>query len=340
MERNDVTIIIPVHNEIGCIQNTIDEIKKFGHDIIAIDDYSTDGSRELLQKMDGITLICNSTNLGYGGSIKVGLGGCSTKYVLIIDADGTYPIPKIPILVNEIRSEHFDMVVGNRIGKIPFHKKIAKGILKLYASVMTKTKIPDLNSGMRIFRRDMAMSFFDLYPNGFSFTSTITMCSLLNGYKVKYIDIDYNERIGKSHIKAKDFFKFFWLITKLSFKFKSFSFTKYTLSGIIFTIFTSLAMGVLVDWLKFNTLWVFIPLNIAVFLLKYPVYKAINLLKSGFWKYTIEGGIIFILSLWFGSWFMSWTVDILGLPAYLMNIISVAMVFVIRYVLFKIRKIF
>lgn len=332
------TILIPCHNEIGCIKQTIEIIKKFNMPIIVVDDFSTDGSRELLKGIDGIILICNNTNLGYGGSLKEGLKFCDSDYVLIIDADGTYPLIKIPEFVEEITD--YDMVVGNRIGKIPFHKKIAKGILKTYASIMCKTKIPDLNSGMRIFKREMAMKFFDLFPNGFSFTSTITMCALLNNYKVKYVDIDYNERVGKSHIKSKDFFKFFWLITKLSLKFKPLSFIKYGVSGVLFTIFTSFIVWLLIDLLKFPTLWVFIPLNISVFLLKYPVYKQINLLKSGFWKYIIEGGIIFLLTLGFGSWFMWLFVDILGQPAYLMNFCSIAMVFLSRYFLFKIRKLF
>jgi hypothetical protein len=112
------------------------------------------------------------------------------------------------------------MVVGARrgpgISKYPW-KRLARWILRRLVWSLTGTMVPDLNSGMRIFRSHIYREFNNLLPTGFSFTSTITVASLYSGYKLKYIDINYDKRVGESNIKpVRDFFGFTILILRIA----------------------------------------------------------------------------------------------------------------------------
>jgi glycosyltransferase involved in cell wall biosynthesis len=230
------SIIIPVYNEKDCIVDTIKRINKtmkgFTHEIICVNDCSKDGSDVILdtfaKEYGGIKVIHNTSNKGYGASLKRGFKVAKGDYFIITDADGTYPVEEIPNLLEHL--PQYDMVVGNRIpepGSIPFKKKVAKGILKQFGYFITGVKIPDLNSGLRVFRKELAEKFFHLFPDGFSLTSTITISSLLSGYDVKYVDIPYYKRVGRSSIKFTDFFKFMFLISRLAVYFKPLSFFFY-----------------------------------------------------------------------------------------------------------------
>lgn len=230
----EISIVVPVYNEAETIKDTINDIKKelknvkikniknYKFDIIIVNDGSTDGTGEIANSIKGVNVIENPVNKGYGFSIKSAIRQSDANYILIIDGDGTYPASSIPELVK--KSKQKDMVVGARTGKhvkIPFLRKPAKWILKHFAQYLTKTKVPDLNSGFRIFKKGIALRFINLFPDGFSFTTTLTMVCLTNNYSVEYIPINYYERKGKSSIKPlKDFFGFMNLIFRLTIFFK------------------------------------------------------------------------------------------------------------------------
>ncbi len=223
MKKTKISIVIPVYNEEKTVSFTLRKIKEtikdldYNFEIIAVDDFSKDKSKEILKKIKGIRVIEHTKNKGYGGALKTGIKEAKSKWILITDADGTYPIKDIPRLLNYI--DKYDMVVGARIGKkvsIPLLRRPAKWFLRKLASYLANTKIPDLNSGLRIFKKKIAVRFWDLFPQGFSFTSTITMACLTNNYEVKYITINYNKRKGKSTIHPiKDFVGFNSLLLRL-----------------------------------------------------------------------------------------------------------------------------
>jgi glycosyltransferase involved in cell wall biosynthesis len=224
-----ISIVIPVYNEetavketIISIKNIIKNIPNYEFEIIAVDDCSKDCSGSILDKTEGIKTIHNISNKGYGASLKKGIKASSGEWILITDADGTYPVKDIPRLLKY--TQDYDMVVGARKGKnvsIPFMRRPAKLFLNKFASYLAQTKIPDLNSGLRIFKKEIALTFWNLFPEKFSFTSTITMACLTNGYDVKYINIDYYKRKGKSTIHPiKDFIGFSNLLLKLIIYFK------------------------------------------------------------------------------------------------------------------------
>jgi glycosyltransferase involved in cell wall biosynthesis len=229
MENINISIIIPVYNEAKSVKGTIDAIKniirdmnRYNFEIITINDCSKDNSKEILDKIEGIEVIHNITNKGYGASLKKGIKKSRGEWILITDADGTYPIDAIPSLIKYINK--YDMVVGSRTGKIsniPLLRKPAKWFLNMFASYLAQTKIPDLNSGLRIFKKDIALRFWNLFPERFSFTSTITMACLTNGYDVKYVPINYYKRKGKSSIHPiKDFIGFNNLLVRLTIHFR------------------------------------------------------------------------------------------------------------------------
>jgi len=169
-----------------------------------------------------LNIIHHLVNKGYGASLKSAIKEARYPWILITDADGTYPINSIPELLKY--AGEYDMVVGSRNGKkvrdtLP--RKIGRGIVRKFASYVSGAKIQDINSGLRIFKKEDAEKFWHLFPDGFSFTSTITVASHANGNRVKYLPIDYHKRAGKSSIKpAKDFIGFLSLIAKLAIYFR------------------------------------------------------------------------------------------------------------------------
>lgn len=223
---NSLSIVIPVYNEEECVKETIDLMKKvlsrsgISWEIIAVDDGSEDNSLQELQQFNDIKIVSHRKNKGYGSSLKTGMRLSKYNNICITDADSTYPIEKIPELFETFLKSNLDMVVGVRTGKnvaYPFMRRIPKFFIGKLANYISNTKIPDLNSGLRIFKKDIALKFFNLFPDGFSFTTTITMAMLCRGYNVEFIPIDYFKRGGKSKISPfKDTVGFFSQVSKIA----------------------------------------------------------------------------------------------------------------------------
>ena len=201
----DVSVILPVYNEKGHLRAEIDRVRAaleashYSYEIIVVDDGSNDGSGEALQEIDGIRLLQFSTNRGSGSARKFGTKAAKGRVVVWTDVDMTYPNERIPELVKEL--EGHDQVVGARTSEQGTAKALrvpAKWFIRRLASYLTETPIPDLNSGLRAFRRDVALQYLHLLPPGFSCVTTITMAFLANGYSVKYVPIDYAPRAGES----------------------------------------------------------------------------------------------------------------------------------------------
>jgi glycosyltransferase involved in cell wall biosynthesis len=201
----DVSVVLPVHNERGHLQREVDRIRStleasaHTFEIIVVDDGSTDGSVDELASLEGIRLIRFQRNRGVGSARKAGTRAARGRVVVWTDADLTYPNDEIPRLVKEL--EGADQVVGARTseaGTVKPFRVPAKWFIRKLAAYLVETPIPDLNSGFRAFRRDVAMQFLYLLPPGFSCVSTMTMAFLANGYTVNYIPIDYAPRAGTS----------------------------------------------------------------------------------------------------------------------------------------------
>jgi glycosyltransferase involved in cell wall biosynthesis len=204
----DVSIILPVYNEVenlepevGRIRTTMDA-SGLSYEIIVVDDGSTDGSAELARSMDGVRLIQFARNRGSGSARKAGTAAARGRVTVWTDVDMTYPNDTIPQLVKEL--EGADQVVGARTSEQGTAKGLrvpAKWLIRRLAEFLSKTKIPDLNSGFRAFRTDVARQYIRQLPPGFSCVTTMTMTFLAGGYSVKYMPIEYGKRSGRSKFR-------------------------------------------------------------------------------------------------------------------------------------------
>ncbi len=221
-----VSIVIPAYNEEGAVREGVIELRKFFEvtdivaEILVVDDGSRDKTAQEA-KAAGARVIQHRSNRGYGASLKTGILAASYDIIAITDADGTYPAKYLPEMLSEL--EHADMVVGSRTGAdvhIPLSRRPAKWFLRVIANYVANTKIPDLNSGLRVFRRDVAVQYFAILSDQFSFTTTITLALLCDNYAVTYIPIDYRKRQGKSKIVPWDAGSFAILIFRVAMLFR------------------------------------------------------------------------------------------------------------------------
>ena len=218
--KRAASIVIPAYDEEQAIAATIRDVRAVMQasgrefELIVVDDGSRDRTRERAEA-EGVTVIAQPENRGYGAALKAGIRRARHETILITDADGTYPAEAIPRLLDEMGD--YDMIVGARIGEsvaIPMVRRPAKWFLGVLASYLAGRKIPDLNSGLRAMEKSLVLRFEHLLPSGFSFTTTITLASLCSGALVKYLPIDYHARIGESKIRPGHAFDFLVLIVR------------------------------------------------------------------------------------------------------------------------------
>ena len=221
-----VSVVMPAFNEEASVGAAIKELRELfsqrgiAAEFIVVDDGSRDSTARVA-KGAGARVIQHRSNRGYGASLKTGIAEATYDTIAITDADGTYPARYLPEMLNEL--EHADMVVGARIGNqvhIPLIRRPAKWALNLLANYVSGRGIPDLNSGLRVFRRDVVMQYFAILPDQFSFTTTITMAMLCDKYAVVYVPIDYLKRKGRSKIVPWDAGSFAILILRIAMLFK------------------------------------------------------------------------------------------------------------------------
>ena len=227
----EISIVIPVYKEkkevlketVNDILNSLSKIEKLDFEIIIVNDGTKDVDYNIFENKK-IKIINHPKNKGYGSALKTGISNSNFSYIGITDADGTYPNSMFDKLIREMKD--YDMIIGARPWKqISLIRRFPKYVLTQLASFLAGDKIVDLNSGMRIFRKDYCYQFWHLYPKGFSFTSTITMGFLTSGYDVNFFPIKYEKREGKSHIKPiRDTIRFFTLVSRLTLYFNPIKF--------------------------------------------------------------------------------------------------------------------
>lgn len=210
-EAYDCSIVIPCYDEEGSIRQTIEALDRalsdqLKYELIVVNDGSKDGSAAVLAEIEAqypvLRVLHHPANRGYGAALKTGIRAAKAPLIAITDADGTYPNDRLPELIREC-SDH-DMVVGARVGPGVQYSKLRafpKFFLKRWISFIAARDVPDINSGMRVFRKDIAERFFNILPNSFSFTITITLAMLTTFRLVKFIPISYARREGRSKIR-------------------------------------------------------------------------------------------------------------------------------------------
>jgi glycosyltransferase involved in cell wall biosynthesis len=208
----DVTVVLPCYNEQDHVRDELERIVKaldaseFSYELLIIDDKSTDNTlavlREELSRYPHMRLMPFRRNGGSGTARRIGTAEARGRIVVWTDADMTYPNERIPEFVHYlIDHPDVDQVVGARTSEQGTHKLFrvpAKYLIRKLAEALSSTQIPDLNSGLRAFRRDVSLPYLRLLPPGFSCVTTITMSFLSNQHAVDYLPIEYAKRAGTS----------------------------------------------------------------------------------------------------------------------------------------------
>jgi glycosyltransferase involved in cell wall biosynthesis len=226
----DVTVVLPCYNEQDHVLEEIERISKamdatgFSYELLVIDDKSTDGTLKVLQDAlphhPNMRLMPFRRNGGSGTARRIGTNEAYGRIVVWTDADMTYPNERIPEFVQYLLDNpDIDQVVGARTTEQGTHKFLrvpAKWVIRKVAEHLAQTKIPDLNSGLRAFRRDVSLPYLRLLPPGFSCVTTITMSFLSNQHSVDYLPIDYAKRAGTSKFHfVKDAYRYILQVLRM-----------------------------------------------------------------------------------------------------------------------------
>lgn len=268
-ENLKLSVIIPVYNEEKVIARVINDLKNeleklnLEYEIIALNDGSSDKSKEVLENIAEIKLINHPYNKGYGASLKTGARNAKFDWLLFFDADGQHKPEYIKDFM-EYAGE-YDMIIGWRQGyQGPALRQPGKKLLRLVASYLTERKIPDLNCGFRLLKKDLFFQYEHLFPNGFSLSATSTLAFLKEGLNVNYVPITINKRYGKSYLKMSDGFKTVMLIIRLI--------------------------------MLFSPLKIFLPISFAGFIIS-TAWIIYDLISSGFHMISKSSGFVFVASL-------------------------------------------
>ncbi len=197
-----ISIVIPAYNEARGIRGVLEKLNEWRDrwfEIIVVDDGSNDGTGEIASAA-GARVIRHPRNKGYGASLKTGIRAATTEIVVTLDSDGQHDPEDIARLLDMLEGN--DMVVGarGRDSHVPALRRPGKWILNLVANYLAEAEIRDLNSGFRALRRETVRKFLHILPNGFSFSTTLTLALFKEGFNVAYVPIVATPRVGTSTV--------------------------------------------------------------------------------------------------------------------------------------------
>ena len=265
-----VSVIVPAYNEAGGIGPVLEALQTAlqryagPSEILVVDDGSTDGTAAIAEAA-GVRVVGWEVNRGYGAAINFGVRHAAHDLIAITDADGTYPPEALPELIEAV--EGYDMVVGARTAPDAAHpllRRPAKWLLTRLAHYLVQMEIPDLNSGMRVMRRSLIERYRNLLPNGFSFTTTITLASLANHHPVRFLPISYHPRVGSSKIRPlQDTVNFLQLIIRTSMYFNPLRVFLPLSAAILLSAVLTLLGGITI-WTEIPDITVIVLVSLAI----------------------------------------------------------------------------
>ncbi|MAG58805.1 MAG: glycosyl transferase family 2 [Planctomycetes bacterium] len=200
----DVTILLPAYNEEEAITPVIEEVRETmggvdgTYEILVVDDCSTDRTGEIATEL-GARVLRRPQNGGSGASRKTGTHAARGEIVVMLDTDGSYTPGDIPEMLRWF--PEFDQVNGARTseeGTLKLLRVPAKWAIRKFACYLARRDIPDLNTGLKAYKRSIMLRYLWVVPDGFSCVTSMTLAFLTNGHSVKYIPTRYRKRIGKS----------------------------------------------------------------------------------------------------------------------------------------------
>lgn len=209
-----ISVVIPVHREDPMIVATLyTELTNLGAEVIIVDDGNT------MQMPDNMPYITYPAHVGYGYAIKQGIKRATKNTICTIDGDGQHEVQDVIKLYTAYKLvKNCKMVVGQRWGLAEKPLRFfGRKILNFIASTLSCHYTQDLNSGMRVFDREIALGYSPILCDTFSFTTSLTMSIVTDGHKFFYMPIEVKPRLkGKSHVKVvKDGLITLWYILSI-----------------------------------------------------------------------------------------------------------------------------
>lgn len=218
----DLTVLLPCFNEEAAVGAVIREVRDAlaawpgTYEILVVDDASTDGTVKAAEET-GARVVRRPENGGSGASRKTGIRAARGRWVAMLDADGTYVASHLPALLSYLPD--YDQVNGARTteeGTLKALRVPAKWLIRRVAEWVSGKRIPDLNTGMKVFKKEIMERYLWLMPEGFSCVTSMTLAFLCNGHPVRYVPVEYRKRIGQSKFHpVKDSAKYFSTVFRI-----------------------------------------------------------------------------------------------------------------------------
>lgn len=218
MDSSELSIVLPAKNEAAGLDLVLPVLRSaFPHaEILVVNSGSTDNTAAVARR-HGATVLSQPYSYGNGAAVKAGIRAATKTHIALMDADGQHDPADLPKLISKY-DEGYDMVVGARESdtQATVGRRIANYFYSRFASWMVNRRIDDLTSGFRVVRTEYAREFLHLFPNGFSYPTTITMAFFRSGFSVAYVPVRAQTRQGTSHINpVRDGVRFLLIIFKI-----------------------------------------------------------------------------------------------------------------------------
>jgi glycosyltransferase involved in cell wall biosynthesis len=212
-------MILPAKNEAAGLARVLPDLRARFPDaeIIVVDDGSSDGTPAICES-SGARVISHRYSQGNGAAIKTGARAATGDVLVFMDADSQHRPGDVQRLLDAL-DEGYDMAVGSRDvgGQASLARHLGNGVYNRFASWMVNQRIDDLTSGFRAVDAQKFREFLTLLPNGFSYPTTITMCFFRNGYSIRYVPVEVDKRIGRSHLRPlRDGARFLLIIFRVA----------------------------------------------------------------------------------------------------------------------------
>ncbi len=201
-----LSILIPVYNDRDFIEQAVNQIQAvkypIPYEIIAVDDFSTDGSREILQRLKNVKVILHDHNTGKGGAIKTGLRYVSGDIIVVQDDDCEYDPTVIPSLISPILRGETSVVYGSRFlqqNQLYFIQRLENKAMTILTNILLGQRLTDVETGHKVFTKEV-VKVLHLEKTGFEFDMEITLQILDHRFKIKELPTNYRAR---THAEGK-----------------------------------------------------------------------------------------------------------------------------------------
>ena len=208
-----LTVVVPAFDEETSLPATLAALREVcaprGWPIIVVDDGSSDATGEVARSA-GVLVIRHKVRRGYGGALKSGIAAAATRWVVTVDADGQHDPRDLEGLLAQAVGQDADLVVGRRVGAGTPYRTLGKRLIRLVTRILMPNPVRDLNSGLKLYRTDLAKRYLPLCPDSMAFSEVITLVFLSHRDLVMERDVTVRPRSGgRSTISAQTAFDTF-----------------------------------------------------------------------------------------------------------------------------------